>query len=121
MPVALVTVAPVVAVAAGYLAIKNTTAVTQEIVALSSDRASRVELHSHSHVDGVMRMRKVDSLPIPAGETVALEPGGYHLMLFGVEQGLQVDDSVRVELQLASGEAVVAHLRARPMRGKKKQ
>ena len=52
---------------------------------------------------------------------VALEPGGYHLMLFGVEQGLQVDDSVRVELQLASGEAVVAHLRARPMRGKKKQ
>ena len=47
--------------------------------------AKRVEVHAHSHVDGVMRMRKLDALDLPPDVAVTLEPGGLHLMLFEVE------------------------------------
>ena len=51
--------------------------------------AEVAELHTHINDDGVMRMRALaDGIVIPAGETVSLEPGGLHVMLFGLEAPL---------------------------------
>lgn len=68
-------------VAAGYVSLTNTTDSDRQLVAASSDNASRVEIHTMTHDDGMMRMREIDALDLAAGERVQLEPGGLHLML----------------------------------------
>ena len=52
---------------------------------------------------GAMVMRQIMSLPLPAGETVELAPGGYHVMLIGLVDPLEVGDSIDVTLTMASG------------------
>ncbi len=51
----------------------------------ASPIAERVELHTHQHDNGVMKMRRLDRLALPKGEAVEFKPGGHHLMLFGVK------------------------------------
>lgn len=63
------------------------------LVAVETTVAEVAELHTHAMVDGKMAMRKVDSFALPAGGTLELKPGGDHLMLFGVTQGLQAGES----------------------------
>ncbi|MBS9719129.1 copper chaperone PCu(A)C [Tianweitania sp. BSSL-BM11] len=76
-------------VAAGYLSIKNTGDTADRLVSVTSAISDKGEIHQMS-VDsntGVMTMRPVDGgVEIPAGETVTLEPGGYHLMFVGLKQ-----------------------------------
>jgi copper(I)-binding protein len=55
------------------------------LLGASSPAADTIEIHTMSMADGVMTMRPIESLNLPAGEAVALEPGGLHLMLFGVD------------------------------------
>ena len=52
---------------------------------------------------GAMVMRQIMSLPLPAGETVELAPGGYHVMLIGLVDPLEVGDTIDVTLTMASG------------------
>ena len=53
--------------------------------------------------DGAMSMQEVDSIPLPAGETVSLEPGGYHIMLLELAEPLE--DGTTFELTLMFEEA----------------
>ena len=70
-------------VAAGYCSITNTTAVSVTIVEFVGSR--QVEMHETETVDGVSRMRPLESLIVPPGQTVTLAPGGKHLMLHGFD------------------------------------
>ena len=70
------------------------------LVGASSPVAGRAEVHGHSHHGGTMAMRPVDVLPVPAGEQVRLAPGGYHLMLFDLQQPLRDGDVHRIHLSL---------------------
>ncbi|HRO25929.1 MAG TPA: copper chaperone PCu(A)C [Luteimonas sp.] len=75
-------------VAAGYLLIANPGPAEVRLVAVRSDAAERVEIHEMRHEDGVMRMRELaDGLAVPAGGSVELKPGGYHLMFIGPRAG----------------------------------
>ncbi|MBT6579362.1 MAG: copper chaperone PCu(A)C [Cellvibrionales bacterium] len=98
---------------AAYMTLTNNSGETQVLTSLRSDSAGSVELHQHTHIDGMMKMRKVDQLSIAAGESVELVPGGYHLMLFGVQDGLGLDDTMVIELQLESGKSVIVNAKAR--------
>jgi copper(I)-binding protein len=62
---------------------------------------------------GTMTMQQVDSVDLPAGETVALEPGGYHIMLLDLVAPLEVGAEVEVTLSFESGatKTVVAEVR----------
>ena len=62
---------------------------------------------------GMMTMREVDSIEVPAGETVALEPGGYHVMLIDLQRDLEPGDTVEATLTFESGaeETVTAEVR----------
>lgn len=72
---------PAASVAAGYLAIRNAGDSDDLLLAVESPAAQRVEIHEMRMYGGVMQMRQLaDGLPIPAGQTVALAPGGTHLM-----------------------------------------
>lgn len=69
---------------AAFMEIHNTAANDAVLTSASLEGAGSVEIHTHTHENGVMRMRQVFELPIKAGESVTLEPGGLHLMIFGI-------------------------------------
>jgi hypothetical protein len=86
--------------AAGYLTITNTGRAPDQLVGGDSPLAGKVEIHQMSMTSGIMRMRVVPGgLPIPAGQTVRLEPGGYHLMLIGPKRAFRIGDSIPVTLR----------------------
>lgn len=66
---------------AGYLSLRNNTAVKLRITRVASPQFARIEIHESTLDNGIARMRRIDELPIPAGDTVVLERGGKHLML----------------------------------------
>ncbi|MCC5826963.1 copper chaperone PCu(A)C [Alkalimonas sp.] len=90
-------------VTAGYLTLHNPSDQLRQLVAVHSDAFARVELHTHTHVDGMMRMVQVDAIDIPASGKVALQPGGLHLMLFEPQQSLEENQSVPLQLQFDDG------------------
>lgn len=57
------------------------------LVGVTSDDVLRMEMHETVQKDGMTSMAKLKSIPVPAGETVKLEPGGKHLMIWGVGEG----------------------------------
>lgn len=72
---------------AAYLGL-STTGSPDALVSAASPAARKVELHTHLHEDGVMKMRQVDSIPVTPDAPVKLQPGGLHVMLFGLEKPL---------------------------------
>jgi len=68
-----------------------------QLVGASSSAAERVEIHEMRVVNGMMTMRRIERLPLPAEQTVALEHD-YHVMLIGLKRPLQPGRSVVVTL-----------------------
>jgi copper(I)-binding protein len=57
-----------------------------------------------TQTDGVMKMRRLeDGINVPAGDTVTLGRGGAHLMVFGVDDSLQIGDSVTLDVTYEQG------------------
>ena len=80
-----------------YLTLTSATA--DRLVSVSSPDAGRVQIHESRIESGMIMMREIrDGLPLPAGETVALAPGGNHLMLLGVKEPLVAGDTVALTL-----------------------
>jgi copper(I)-binding protein len=74
-------------VAGGYFTVTNKGAAPDRLMSVSSDISAKAEIHHMSVKDGVMSMRQIEGgLEIPAGGTVALEPGAYHIMFMGLKQ-----------------------------------
>jgi copper(I)-binding protein len=68
------------------------------LVAAQSPAAPVVELHQTTMEGGVMRMRPVEAIELPAGKPVELKPGGYHVMLMQVPRPLKEGETVPVTL-----------------------
>ena len=100
-------VPPVADDSAGYLRIENRGDNDATLIDGESEQFERVELHESIEEDGTMRMHHHDEVVVPAGGDVAMEPGGYHVMLIG-RQGdpLQEGDNVTFTLRLADGNTV---------------
>ena len=75
-----------------------TAPVDSRVVEARSPAAGTVEIHEMKMDNGVMRMRAVPALPLPANKAVDLVPGGYHVMLMGLKQPLKAGDSVPITL-----------------------
>jgi copper(I)-binding protein len=65
-----------------------------KVVGVKSPAAKTAEIHSSDMKDGVMHMHAVESLSLPAGKRVELQPGGYHVMLIGLAKALGEGDTV---------------------------
>lgn len=84
---------------AAWFTVKNNGTSDDRLVSAHSDVADAVEIHEMAMKDGTMTMAPLpDGLPIPAGETVVLEPGGYHIMLIGLTQDLIAGESFELDL-----------------------
>lgn len=75
-----------------------TSATPTALVGVATPAAKVSEIHTMSMDNGVMRMRAIASLPLAAGQTVALKPGGYHVMLLELKQPLAAGERVPVSL-----------------------
>ena len=93
-------------IGAAFMVLENTGDTPITVVGASSKAAEVVEIHEMSMSDGVMKMRMIESLEIPAHSSVKLEPGGYHLMLIRLTGELKDGDSVEIDLKLAGDQVV---------------
>ncbi len=73
-------------VAAGYLKIVNNGPEADRLVAVTGEIAGRTEIHEMAVDDkGVMTMRPVETIEVPAGGEVDLKPGGFHIMFLDLQ------------------------------------
>ncbi|HSP59194.1 MAG TPA: copper chaperone PCu(A)C [Halomonas sp.] len=99
-------VPPVATTSAAFMVLHNAGSDDTEIVAATSPAAEVLELHEHQHVDGVMQMRRVSEVGIPAGGSTELAPGNLHLMLINLTQPLVEGERVDITLEFANGETL---------------
>lgn len=90
--------APGQQVAGAYLQITST--VPAKLIAASSPVAGSVEIHSMRMEGGIMKMRQLQGLDLPANKPVKLEPGGLHLMLLDLKKPLKPGDRVPLRLTI---------------------
>src|SRR5690625_4653469 len=87
-----------VANSAAYLRIENSGEKPDRLIAVETTAAERAELHDHLMEDDIARMVEVEAIPVGAGESIALEPHGLHIMLIGLTEPLRAGDSVDLTL-----------------------
>jgi copper(I)-binding protein len=69
------------------------------LLGAESPVAGTVQIHQHTMEGGVMKMRQVDAVPLPAGQPVKLSPGGYHIMLIDLKAPLVAGQSFPLTLK----------------------
>jgi copper(I)-binding protein len=85
-------------VGAAYLEIKTGAGTSDRLIGAKSPVAGRAEIHTHIAEGDVMRMRRVEALPLPPGKSHVLAPSGDHVMLFDLERPLKEGDSIKLTL-----------------------
>ena len=88
---------------AGYMTLVNVRAEDVTLIGVESDAYKNIEVHEMATVDGLMEMREVTDIEIPAKGQIQLEPGGKHLMLMGPKQHLKIGQEVDMTLIFKSG------------------
>lgn len=79
-----------------FMRLTATTDVT--LIGAASSAAKIVAVHEMKQENGVMKMAAVPRLPLAAGKSVLLQPGGYHVMLMDLAQPLKDGDTVPITL-----------------------
>lgn len=86
------------------------------LVSVSTPAAKTAEVHESTSEGGVMRMRPVTGgVALPAGKAVALSPGGYHIMMFGLQHPLKAGERFPLTLSFAHAAPVTVTATVRPI------
>jgi len=94
-------------VGGGYMKITNTGTKPDRLVGGFTAIANRFEVHEMKMEGGVMKMRPVaGGLEIKPGQTVTLDPSGYHVMIMGLKKQLMQGDHFKASLQFAKARKV---------------
>jgi copper(I)-binding protein len=88
--------APGQSVGAAYMTLLS--AQDSTMIKAEADVAGAVEIHSMKMENGVMKMRMLEELPLKAGKTEKLAPGGFHLMLFDLKKPLTAGEVINFTL-----------------------
>ena len=86
-------------ITSGYMKIDNRSGTDDVLETITSEGVETVEIHQMIHENNVMRMDRINGLPIPDGKETALAPGGYHLMLIGLKKNFKEGDSEKLTLK----------------------
>lgn len=105
---------PGATVAGGYVVIRNTGRDADRLLSATSPRAARVELHEMTMANGVMRMRELEAVPVPAGGVATLQPGGLHIMFFDIDAPFAEGQRIPVTLQFERAGSMRVEFDARP-------
>jgi hypothetical protein len=90
---------------AAYMTIRGGSE-ADRLIRAESDVAEVIELHTVENDGGVMKMRPVEGIDVPAGGEVQLAPGGFHVMLINLKRELKPGDTVALTLQFEKAGAV---------------
>ena len=103
-------------VSAIFMTINNKGA-ADKLIKAESATAKKVELHTVVDNNGVMEMRPVETMDVPANGTLVLKPGSYHVMLLGLNQDLKVDDTFEATLTFEKAGVVTVKVPVRSVAG----
>jgi len=93
-----------------FMTVHNGGATADRLLGASTDAADHVELHTMAMDGNVMRMREVPAIDLPAGQTVALQPGQFHMMLQGLKRPLAAGERVPMTLKFEKAGEVKVEL-----------
>lgn len=105
--------APGQSVGAVFMRIANDTPDDIVLNYVHAPIASNIEVHRTFYEDGMMQMRPVKHVRVEAGESLLFEPGGYHLMLFGVENQPEVGETFELTLEFEKGVSVTTQVKVK--------
>lgn len=91
--------APTAKSGGAFLTITNQGDSDDRLIAVISDFAPMAEVHTTENDNGVMRMRHVEAIEVPAGGEASLAPGGDHVMLMGMTEPLVEGTWITLELE----------------------
>jgi copper(I)-binding protein len=75
-----------------------------KLTKVTGEISDRIEIHEHTTVEGMMRMRKInDGIQLPAGKMVAFKPHGYHGMIMGLTKAINEGDIIELILHFENG------------------
>ncbi len=89
-----------------YMTITNPSKHATVLTKAELDGLGRVEIHQHTHVDGMMKMAQLSSLKIDGNSSIEFKPGGYHLMVFEPEDELKAGQERKLTLYFNDGNRV---------------
>ncbi len=89
-------------VSAAYMQIRSSAPI--KLLKVDAAIAGNVEIHNMNMKDGVMEMKAVDAIDVPANKIVELKPGGYHVMLMMLSKPINKGDSVPLKLTFEGGD-----------------
>ncbi len=96
-------VPPTAMATAAFMTLKNNGDHAILLTKADSRAAKIVQLHTHIHDNGVMKMRQVPNIRIPAHGETKLQPGGYHIMLIQPVKPLKQGNQVKITLTFDDG------------------
>lgn len=100
---------------AAFMVLQNNGTAAHSIVEAESNVADVVELHTHINEGGMMKMRQVKQIEIPAQGKTSLQPGGLHVMFLGLKSELKPGQLVPVTLIFEDGSNTTLHAPVRQM------
>lgn len=102
------------AVGAGYLTLRNQ-GQPDRLLGAEAAVSKKVELHAMSMDGDVMRMRQVEAVELPAGQSVEFKPGGYHLMFMDLKAPLKPGDSFPLTLRFEKAGTVTVAVQVKAL------
>jgi copper(I)-binding protein len=99
-----------------YVEITNAGSADDALIGIATPAAGMPMLHETVVTEGVASMPHAMSIPVPAGESIALAPGGYHGMLMGLTTALKEGDSFPVTLTFQNAGEVVVNVEVLSLR-----
>lgn len=84
---------------AAFFTVRNAGATADRLIGASTPQAQKSELHTHTHVDGMMKMQQVPAVDIPAKGEAKFQAGGNHVMLFGMSKPLKAGEQFPLTLE----------------------
>lgn len=99
---------------AAYFTLRNRSAKEVALVAVRSAISPKIELHSHTHENGMMKMRREAQAVVPANTSLEFKPHSWHLMIFDVQGSLKTGEELHLTLLFGDGTylPVVAQVRS---------
>jgi copper(I)-binding protein len=98
-----------------YFTIENDSGADDQLLSVTTAVAEAAEMHGSTITNGVMQMRRAQTVELPAGETVVFEPGGLHVMLIGVREPLEAGDRIDLELTFAQSGTMTVTVEVREL------
>ncbi len=90
-----------------YMTIENDGDQDDTLTSAISDEAEMTMIHQTVREENIAKMIHVmGGIDLPKGKRIKLEPGGYHLMLMGIEKNLTLNDRIRITLSFKNNENI---------------